>query len=583
MKPARNGIARIFLALWLIAILSGQGVATRNVQPETRAKLSGKPFHARFTDVAIESGLTMRFTSGNEKTKKYIIEANGTGVAFIDFDNDGWLDIFLVNGSTLETPNPDATSRLYRNMGGGKFKDVTREAGAGRSGWGNGVCAADIDNDGFEDLFVTYWGDNVLLRNTGKGGFVDIAAKAGLVTQSKIWSSGCTFLDYDRDGHVDLFVASYQKFDLATAPLPGKATTCEWKGMPVFCGPRGLPFGSARLYRNKGDATFDDVTKKSRISEASGFYAFTAVAADFNEDGWADIYVASDSTPSLFFRNNKDGTFSELGTETGLAFNEHGFEQGGMGVAAGDFDGDGKLDIIKTNFAGDHPNVYQNLGKAIFEDVVIRAGLGVNPQYVGWGVGLEDLDNDGHADVLQVNGHVYPELDSRKGSETYRNPRLVYRNLGQGKFEDVSSLAGSGIAAVKSSRGAAFGDYDNDGDIDALVMNMGDYPSLLRNDLARDNHWIRIKLQGNRSNRSAIGATVTVTAGGRKQLKPALSQSSFISQSDSRLHFGLGGAEKVESITVVWPSGVREEFPGATAKQTVLLVEGSGTVVSLNK
>jgi enediyne biosynthesis protein E4 len=564
-------------------VASPQGVATRNVQPEARGKLSAKPFLATFTDIAAEAGLQMSFTSGNEKTKKYIIEANGTGVAFIDYDNDGWLDIFLVNGSTLEGGAPDATSRLYRNKRDGGFTDVTREANVGRSGWGNGVCAGDIDNDGFEDLFVTYWGHNALYRNTGKGRFEEIAAKAGVAGSGKEWSSGCTFLDYDRDGRLDLFVASYQKFDLATAPLPGNGTTCEWKGMPVFCGPRGLPFGTARLFHGRADGTFEDVTQRSRISEARDFYAFTAVAVDLNEDRWTDIYVASDSTPSLFFRNNKDGTFSEIATETGIAFNEHGFEQGGMGVAVGDFDGNGKLDLLKTNFSGDHPNLYQNLGKGIFEDVVIRAGLGVNPQYVGWGVAFADFDNDSHADIFQVNGHVYPELEARKEGDRYRNPRLVYRNLGEGRFEDVSSLGGRGVAQLKSSRGAAFGDFDNDGDIDVVIMNMGERPSLLRNDSDASRHSIKVKLRGTRSNRSAIGAIVTVAAGGRSQLQPVLSQSSFISQNDFRLHFGLGSATKVDGIMVVWPNGETEEFPATAADRTVLLVESSGAVQDLPK
>lgn len=561
----------------LLANCLAQGVSTRNVQPEARAKLSGIPFAATFTDVAAEAGLLMSFTSGNERTKKYIVEANGTGVAFIDYDDDGWLDIFLVNGSTLDG-TPSATSKLYRNTRDGNFKDVTAEAGVGRAGWGNGVCAGDIGNDGHVDLFVTYWGHNALYRNNGKGKFEEVAARSGVAGSGKEWSSGCTFLDYDRDGVLDLFVATYQKFDLARAPLPGKGTTCEWKGMPVFCGPRGLPFGSAKLFHGRPDGTFEDVSVKSKISLAEGFYAFTAVAVDLNEDGWTDIYVASDSTPSLFFRNNKDGTFSEIATETGIAFNEHGFEQGGMGVAVGDFDGDGKIDLLKTNFAGDHPNLYQNLGKGIFEDVVLKAGLGINPQYVGWGVAFVDLDNDGKLDIFQVNGHVYPELDGKKGNETYRNPRLVYRNLGNGRFEDVSSLAGSGVAQLKSSRGAAFGDYDNDGDIDVLVMNMGERPSLLRNDMRPGRQSIKVKLQGTRSNRSAIGATVTIVTGERSQIQPVLSQSSFVSQSDPRVHFGLDQAKRVDKFSVMWPNGEREEFPGAEAGGTVLLVEGSGVV-----
>jgi hypothetical protein len=566
----------IVLPLFVALTVVGQGVATRDVKPEAKAKFSGKPFLAQFVDTAQKAGLNMTFVSGDEQSKQYIIEANGTGVAFLDYDNDGWLDVYLVNGSQLKDPPGTATSRLYRNLGDGMFQDTTERAAAGRSGWGNGVCIGDYNNDGYEDLYVTYWGSNALYRNLQGQKFAEVSAAAGVAGPEREWSSGCTFIDYDRDGHLDLFVTSYQQFDLATAPLPGKATTCEWKGMPVFCGPRGLPYGRATLYRNNGDETFQDVTKPAGIAEVTGYYAFTAVAADLNADGWTDIYVACDSTPSLFFRNNRDGTFSEIGAETAVAFNEHGFEQGGMGVAVGDFDGDGKPDLLKTNFAGDHPNVYRNLGNGVFEDVVIRAGLGVNPQYVGWGLGLVDLDNDGLPDVFQVNGHVYPELDGGKGGESYRNPRVVYRNVGDGRFEDVTELAGPGIAERKSSRGAAFGDIDNDGDIDVLIMNMGERPSLLRNDLSGDRHWLKVKLVGAKSNRSAIGAAVTVYGAGQPQTQWVLSQSSFISQNDRRLHFGLGQSRRIQRIVVRWPSGLREEFPESDADRMVLLVEGSG-------
>ena len=412
-----------------------------------------------------------------------------------------------------------------------------------QSGWGSGVCAGDVDNDGRQDLYVTYWGPNVLYRNRADSTLEDITTRAGVNGDAKQWSSGCSCIDYDRDGF-DLLVTSYQAFDLATAPLPGKASNCDWKGMPVFCGPRGLPYGSVTLYHNRGDLSFEDVTATSGIGAVKGFYAFTPVAADLNGDGWTDIYIACDSTPSIFFRNNRNGTFTDIAAEAGVAFSEHGFEQGGMGVGVGDFDNDGWLDLIKTNFAGDYPNVYRNTGDGIFEDVVVRAGLGINPQYVGWGVAFADLDNDGLEDIFQVNGHVYPELnaETRTTRESYRNPRLVYRNLGNGRFEDVSAQAGAAIAQQKSSRGAAFGDFDNDGDLDVVVMNMGDTPSLLRNDLSTTNHWIQLRLEGSKSNRSAIGATVRLESGGAVQTKPVLSQSSYISQNDFRLHFGLGSS-----------------------------------------
>lgn len=558
---------------WLApAGLWAQGVATRNAAPEARPAASGKPFLARFTDIAAQAGLTTPLTNGSETSKKYILEANGTGAALIDYDGDGWLDVFTVDGSRLDGPPAAGGNRLYRNLKNGRFADVTAAAGLAKSGWGGGVCAGDYDNDGAIDLFVTYWGPNVLYRNTGQGKFENVTARTGVSGPATEWSSGCTFLDYDRDGRLDLFVTSYQKFDLKTAPLPGKASNCEWKGMPVFCGPRGLPFGAVTLYRGRPDGTFEDVTRASGVGAAQGFYAFTAVAADLNHDGWTDLFVASDSTPSLYFRNNRNGTFSEVGTEAGLAYSEHGFEQGGMGIAAGDYDGDGRIDLIKTNFAGDHPNVFRNLGKGIFEDSVIRAGLGVNPQYVAWGVALADLDNDGWQDVLQVNGHVYPDIDQRKTAEVYRNPRLVYRNLGNGRFEDVSALAGPAIAARHSSRGMAMGDIDNDGDLDAVVMNMGQPPSLLRNELPKS-HWLRVALTGTRSNRAAIGAVVTVEAAGKRQTQTVLSQSSFLSQNSLHLHFGLGVVAKADQVRVVWPDGGVQEFGPQTGNQTITLTE----------
>ena len=574
-KPKMGSI--LLAAVATTAILVAQGVSTRNAPAAPKQAPSGRPFTSSFEDVAAKAGLTMTVTVGNPATKKYIIEANGTGLAAIDYDGDGWLDLFVVNGSRLEGfgPAKPPTSRLYRNTGKGTFADVTEAAGAGLSGWGNGVCSGDLDNDGDDDLFVTYWGPNRLLLNNGKGAFVESAERLGVAGPAKEWSSGCTFLDYDRDGRLDLFVTSYQKFDPATTPPPGKASNCEWKGMPVFCGPRGLPFGTATLFHQKADGVFEDVTQAAGIAATKDFYAFTPVAADLNGDGWVDIYFASDSTPSVLFRNEKNGTFREIGTETGVAFNEHGFEQGGMGVGVGDYNRDGLLDLVKTNFAGDHPNLYRNTGGGIFEDAVLGAGLAINPQFVGWGVAFVDLDNDGWQDILQVNGHVYPELN-RGGGESYRQPRVVYRNLGDGRFEDVSALAGPGIAARHSSRGAAFGDFDNDGDIDVAVMNMGEPVSFLRNTLTGNARSIKVLLEGVRSNRSAIGAVVTIEAGGGKQTLPVLSQSSFLSQSDRRLHFGLGTATRVDRVSVRWPSGERETFDGGAAGTTLRLKEGSG-------
>jgi hypothetical protein len=555
-----------------------QGISTRNALPTPRSAPSGRLFPVNLIDIAQAAGLNMKFTSGGEVSKKYIIEANGTGAAFLDYDRDGREDVFLVNGSRLEgfAGSEAPTNHLFHNEGGGHFRDVTWESGMARSGWGNGVCIGDINNTGFEDIYVTYWGKNALFRRDGHGRFSDVAAQSGVAGDSKDWSSGCTFLDYDHDGHLDLLVTSYQAFDLASAPTPGKNSNCEWKGMPVFCGPRGLPYGKVTLYHNRGDGTFEDVSVPSGIRTPQGFYAFTAVAVDLNGDGWTDVYIACDSTPSLYFRNNRDGTFTEIATETGIAFNENGFEQGGMGVAVGDFDNDGKIDLMKTNFAGDYPNLFHNIGDGIFEDNVIRARLAVNPQYVGWGVGFVDLDNDGWKDIVQVNGHVYPELDTKKGEERYRNPRLVYHNLGGGIFEDVSASAGPGIAEKRSSRGAAFGDFDNSGKMGVLIMNMGEGPSLLRNDRENDNHWLKVEVEGTRSNRSGIGAMVSVDAGDLHQTDVVLSQSSYISHSDSRLHFGLGKETSVKRITVRWPNGGAEQFSGVKADQLIRLEEGSG-------
>lgn len=554
-------MSRFFLPILFLALAAqcfAQGMSSNNAAPAARLKPSGRPFPVKFTDVSLSSGLRALSVSGNPTNKKFILEANGSGVAFIDYDNDGWDDIFLVNGTQLNAPKAGG-NYLFRNDHG-RFVDVTKAAGMERTGWGNGACSGDINHDGFEDLFVTYYGANVLYRNTGKGGF-----RAEVWPDKGEWSTGCAFLDYNRDGHLDLVVSRYVGFDLAKAALPGTAANCLWKGTPVFCGPRGLPKGGVTLYKGKQDGSFEDVTESTGAAAATNFYGFTTIAADLNHDGFTDIYIASDSSPSIFLRNNGNGTFAELGTETGLAFSEHGFEQGGMGVAVGDFDNDGRLDLIKTNFAGDYPNLYRNIGAGIFEDVVVKAGLAVNPQYVGWGVGFVDFDNDGWLDVFQANGHVFPGL----AKEPYKNPRLLYRNLTGGKFEDVSTLAG--LTQVASSRGTAFSDFDNDGDIDVLIMNMHEPPTLLRNDNTSTNSWLDVLLKGN-----ALGATVTLEAGGRKQAQALLSQSSFLSINSKRLHFGLGSVQKVDSLTVTWPSGRTEQFSVEALNRVLSIEEGKG-------
>lgn len=552
--------------------LSAQGIAGGSAPAAPKPAASGQPFLAKFTDVAATAGLTQRLTNGNELRQRYILEANGTGVAFLDYDEDGRLDVFLVNGSRLEAKTT-ATNLLYRNEGNGRFRDVTAKAGLARGGWGNGVCAGDIDNDGHTDLYVTYYGANVLYRNQGDGTFADVTAQAKTAGAPGQWATGCSFFDYDRDGDADLFFVTYAGFDPARTPLPGSAPTCTWKGAPVFCGPRGLPFGAATLLRND-EGVFTDVSAPAGLRAAGSFYGFTVVAADLDGDGWLDLYTACDSTPSLFFRNNHDGTFTELATEAGLAFNEHGAEQAGMGLALGDFDGDGRLDIMKTNFSGDYPNLYRNLGRGVFSDMPLRAGLAVNPGYVLWGTGFADFDNDGRRDIFQAAGHVFLEARKIDPRESFAQPRLVYRGLGNGRFEDVSAAAGV-AAAVHSSRGAAFGDFDNDGDVDVLVMNMHAAPSLLRN--GRDGGaWVKVELAGRRSGRFPAGATVTVEASGQRQTDVLLSQSSFLSVNDPRLHFGLGSATALTRVTVRWPSGAAEEFTGVKPGGLYRLVEGTG-------
>ncbi len=560
----------------------GQGISSRAVKPMPRGKPSGLPFNARFTDVASEAGLVAPVVYGGVDRKSYILETVGCGCAFLDYDNDGWLDIFLLSGTRLEGAPEGATNRLYKNNRDGTFTDVTAKAGLIRAGWAGAVAVADYNNDGFEDLFLTYWGQNVLYRNNGDGTFTDVTEKAGLIDKRTRWGAGCTFVDYNRDGHLDLFVSNYLEFDFKKIPKPGESSNCVWKGVPVNCGPRGLEPGRHSLYRNNGDGTFTDVSVPSGIAKARGSYGMTAVAADFDNDGWPDIYVACDSTPSFLFRNNRDGTFTDVGLESGVALNEDGMEQAGMGVAVGDFNLDGSLDIFKTHFADDTSVLYRNDGKGTFEDLTIRAGMGVETRFVGWGTGMADLDNNGLPDIFLVTGNVYPEVEARAPGYPFRTPRVVFRNLGSGKFEELIDQAGPGVAAPHSSRGCAFGDFDNDGDVDVLIVNMNEPPSLLRNDVTGGGHWLKVKLEGVKSNRSAIGARVTVRYGGKIQAQERLSQSSFYSANDPRLHFGLGDAAAAE-IDVRWPNGVVEKIGKVAADRLLTIREGSGVVKADSK
>lgn len=573
---------RVVLFAVAASVVLGQGMSSRGVKPAARPKSSGRPWPSKLTNIARQAGLTAPAIYGAESDVQYVSETSSGGVALFDYDADGWLDIFIVSGTRFGETPPEATNRLYRNNHNGTFTDVTGEAGLRRTGWGQGVAVGDYDNDGHLDLFITYWGDNVLYRNNGDGTFTDVTAKAGLLPKTKrlypYWYSGATFIDYDRDGHLDLFVATYIDFDLSRVPKPGANPNCNWKGVPTPCGPRGLRTGRQFLYHNRGDGTFEDVSEKSGIAAPRSSFGMTAVAADFDDDGWQDIYLACDSTPSLFFHNNHDGTFTEEGIERGLALNADGMEQAGMGLAVGDFNNDGILDIFKTHFADDTHALYQGMGKGEFKEVTAKAGLAVETRYIAWGVGMPDLDNDGWPDLFLVTGNVYPDTERDLPAYPYRTPPLLFRNLGDGRFEQLFDEAGPALAERHSSRGATFGDFDNDGDIDVVVWNRNEPPSLLRNDLKSSNHWLQLRLAGTRSNRAAIGATVTVEFSGRKQSQVVLSQSSFTSASDLRLHFGLGSATTA-AVTVRWPTGIRERFTAPGVDRVVTLTEGSGTVI----
>jgi enediyne biosynthesis protein E4 len=554
------------------------GMASRGVTAQKKEALSGKPF-SQFRDVGEQAGLNAPVIYGGVDHKTYIIEAVGCGCAFFDYDNDGWLDIFMLSGTRLEGAPAGVTNRLYKNNRDGTFSDVTLKAGLQEVGWAYGVCVGDYNNDGNEDLFCTYFGQNKLYRNNGDGTFTDVTKEAGLLDVPGRFGTGCSFVDYNRDGHLDLFVSNYVQFDFQRVPKPSQNPTCNFKGVPVNCGPRGLIPGYHSLYRNNGDGTFTDVSKESGISGFRQTFGLTVVAADFDEDGWPDIYIAGDSTPSLLFMNNHDGTFREDGISRGLAFSEDGNEQAGMGIGIGDYDLDGHLDVFKTHFQGDTPGLFHNNGKGVFDDVTMVAHIGVETRFVCWGAGIVDLDNDGLPDLFMVTGSVYPEVEKVFPQFVDRGPRVVFRNLGNGKFEELIDEAGPGVAAKHSSRGCAFGDYDNDGDIDILIMNTNEPPSLLRNDIPTPHHWIKVKLIGARSNRSAIGARVIARYGKRIQAQEVLSQSSYLSSNDPRLHFGLG-LEATADLEIWWPSGAKQKFEAIRADQLITIKEDQGIIIS---
>jgi len=535
------------------------------------------PF-SRFTDIAAQAGLTQTMVYGFPDHATYIIENIGGGCAFFDYDNDGWVDIFLTSGRHVEDAPPGATNRLYKNNRNGTFTDVTRKAGLLSSGWASGVCVGDYNNDGFEDLFVTFYGQNRLYRNNGDGTFTDVTAKAGLLQPGTPCGTGCTFIDYNRDGLLDLFISNYVDIDLATTPKPSlEVPNCGYEGVPVLCGPRGLRTARHYLYRNNGDGTFTDVSKESGVAAIAGTYGLSVSAFDADEDGWPDIFVACDSTPSLLLMNNHDGTFREEGLLRGVAVSSDGQEMSGMGIGLGDYDLDGHTDILKTHFQHQASGLYHNNGKAEFEDVTLKSGIELEQRFISWGCGITDLDNDGYPDILIVCGTIAPELEKVYPKYPARDPRLVFRNRGDGTFVELGDETGPGISAHHQSRGCAFGDFDNDGDLDVLILNQNEPPSLLRNDAPSGNHWIKVRLEGVKSNRSAIGARVVVRYGGKVQVQEVLSQASYLSSNDPRLHFGLGAATTAD-IEVRWPLGLIEGFHAVAANRLITVREGQGIV-----
>ena len=526
-------------------------------------------------DVAEQAGLTLVNVHG-DAAKDYIVDSLGNGAAWVDYDNDGDVDALIVNGSTREriAEGGDPMAALYRNDGRGRFTDVTSGSGLDRRGWGMGVCVADYDNDGFQDVYVTAFGPNVLLRNAGDGTFADVTAAAGVGDSA--WSMNCAFGDYDLDGDVDLYVANYLTFDEETIPARDDSV-CQHVGLDVYCGPRGLPGEPDTLYRNDGDGTFTDVTRVAGINDP-GYYGFGVLFSDLDNDGWPDIFVANDSVPNLWFHNNQDGTFSEEGLFRGLALSSDGREQAGMGVGAGDFNRDGQLDLLISNFSEDYNTLYQNGPPGGFTDVTYQADLGTPSWWrLGWGVGFVDIDNDGLLDAFVANGHVYPDVGTLNRGARYRQRNQLFRNVGGSRFRDISQGAGPGLRVEQSSRGAAFGDYDNDGDIDALVINMNDRPTLLRNDTGGALHWLTLRLVGTDSNLDGIGARVQVTANGRTQTEEIRSGGSYLSHNDMRAHFGLGEATRVERVVIRWPSGLVETIAGLDVNRFHDVHEGSGT------
>ncbi len=569
-------------ACWLVAAVAlvlapGRGTAQSMSSADRRAipplplPEGVVPPRADFVDVAERAGLALGRAPTAPGEMTYLTETTGGGVALIDYDDDGLLDIFLVGSADSDSTAEQTAHRLYRNQGNLRFDDVSAEAGLQRKGWGQGVCAGDFDRDGHVDLFVTHWGTDSLLRNLDGAGFGDEAEQRGVAGGPDRWSTGCSFLDFDRDGDLDLFVAHYVEFDQATTPLPGEAPQCAWKGAPIPCGPRGLAAESMSLFANDGNGYFEDVSQSSSIATAKRYHGLGVLSSDFDGDGWPDVFVACDSTANLLFRNLGDGTFEEIGLVSGAAYDEDGHEQAGMGVAAADYDGDARTDLFVTNFAADTNTLYRNLASGQFRDATLTTGLATVTAFVGWGTEFLDFDLDGWPDIFVANGHVAPSVNDAGIGETFAQPRLLFWNRGDGKFHPVSTQAGGAFSAAHPSRGAASGDLDNDGDVEIVVVNVGQPPSLLQDRSERSANWLAVRALG-RSGSDAIGARVTVRAAGFQRASEIRSGGGYLSQSDLRLHFGLGGLSSVE-IEILWPSGLSRSAGTFAANQVVTITE----------
>src|SRR5262245_42650775 len=580
----RHKARQTFLITASLCALVCLAAARQGDKPAAGSGTEG--YGVTFTNIARVAGVTHKTIYGDERKNKYLLETTGCGVAWFDYDNDGWLDLFFVNGTRLggvpKGPKvQEPTTQLYRNNRDGTFTDITKQSGLARAGWGQGVCVGDYDNDGFDDVFISYYGRNALYKNNGKGAFTDVSEKAGVAGVRTRWGSGAAFVDYDKDGDLDLFVANYIDLDLKTAPTP-ETGPCLYKGVMVACGPPGLEGGKNILYRNNGDGTFADVSEKAGILKTYGTYGLGVITADFDNDAWPDIYVANDSAPAALYRNNKDGSFTDIGVEAGAAYSSDGKPQAGMGVGIGDYDGDGLLDIFKTNFSGDTSTLYRNLGVKSgllsFDDVTFTAGLGVNTRFLGWGCGFVDFDNDGWLDIFLVNGHVYPEVEKLTTEAGYPQRKVLYQNQRNGSFKDITEKVGGPLVEPTASRGCAFGDFDNDGDVDVVINTVNDVPVLLRADSAMNNNWISIKLIGVKSNRNGVGARIKVVTDGRTQIDEVRSGGSYYSQNDLRVHFGLGKATKAQAIEVRWPSGAIDILNDVTAGHVVFIKEGAGQI-----